>query len=1081
MTPSRRCARLVCLAVAWLYAVLPTAWAAGADPPKTSFRLPEGDAAVTLRQFSQQARTPIIYPIDTVRGVKTNAVQGEFTARVALDRMVAGTDLVVSQDERTGALTVGRPSRIPTPPTTSHPADSDSRPQPTEMKKDPTRSTSLVARTAAWLAFAFVPSLGAQTVAPAADQTLVLSPFEVKADARDSYVATNTNSITGTNVSLDRVPITANVLSRALLDDLAYTDGANALIEIAGFGRVAAGGADVGRGGVDGDNTSFGQYRARGLTVGFPRRDGLLRSNGSQLDLFSIERVEVIRGPQSLLYGSGDPGGIVNFTTKRAQFGARSGETRVAVDSEGTYRATAEAGWGNDQLALRAGGVREDRRFFRANLERNILGGFGTLAWRPVRNTTLRVEYHKVARDDLQANGTQNYAVTAPLADAARNNQPLGVLVALGQAGDLVNGRLNLDNVDSVLGDWAVRAHRHRYWGASLESRLRPNLALQLRYADDSWHNPSAQTLNTSPLRRPNDSANGLPGQWALGYQLGTSNFFQEQQGLRGTLTYDFTFLAGAKHQLIGGADRKKSEDFLTPRRYYLVDGAGAFVVNAAQRNNAEAGRTLMPIVWYSIERDFDGAYAYAGQREFTLGGSRYVLADQKVSGATAAVAGNPRGYNAGSGGVTDNRTRETAFFATLFSQWFGGRLDTLLGAREDSYRRERLAQGDVQGPFKKISKNLGAVYHLTPGLGLFGGYSSSLKVPTRFEPIFTGGQAPAGRGQGWEAGVKFDLLANRLSGSVAYYRADSVNDNDVTPANISAIADPVGINGRFVGGSSLTYDSKARGYEVTLTARPSPAWQIRLGYQHAQGTEGRDVRLPILYNDQFNTTTVGGQPAVGVGSGATTTALMVPSIPGNATSPLVPLTVAMLRDRTSPYFAQLDPESGRINNAAALGLTAAGVGTGRTGLPIAQHQLGFTPTSADGTVLARRGGDKTVGYPEDAFSVVSSYRFAEGALKRLRVGGSVVYQVNRLGYYYTDSAGARRLYKLPEFFQTTLFTAYDFKLSRKLGLELQLNVANLFDAQDILLQPRITNGTPGYARFNYSPRLYTLTTVLRF
>jgi len=167
MTPIGRVARRWCLAVTLLCTVLVTGWATTASAPKTNFRLSVGDAASTLRQFSQQARTPIVYPVDAVRGVTTNAVQGEFTAREALDRMVTGTGLVVAQDGKTGALTVGRPSSpaVPAPHSASPPdtpsSDSPSHPPQTEMKTASARTTSLFTRTAAWLALAFGPALGA--------------------------------------------------------------------------------------------------------------------------------------------------------------------------------------------------------------------------------------------------------------------------------------------------------------------------------------------------------------------------------------------------------------------------------------------------------------------------------------------------------------------------------------------------------------------------------------------------------------------------------------------------------------------------------------------------------------------------------------------------------------------------------------------------------------------------------------------------------------------------------------------------------------------------------------------------------
>jgi hypothetical protein len=58
----------------------------------------------------------------------------------------------------------------------------------------------------------------------AADETVLLSPFEVMADARDTYDATNTNSITGTNTSLNKTPLDARVFNRTMMDELDVVD-----------------------------------------------------------------------------------------------------------------------------------------------------------------------------------------------------------------------------------------------------------------------------------------------------------------------------------------------------------------------------------------------------------------------------------------------------------------------------------------------------------------------------------------------------------------------------------------------------------------------------------------------------------------------------------------------------------------------------------------------------------------------------------------------------------------------------------------------------------------------------------------
>jgi TonB-dependent receptor len=75
---------------------------------KKSFDIPAGTADKALKVFTTQSGSELIYPAEIARGVKTNAVRGAFTAQEALQRVVAGSDLVVAQDAKTGVLTVSR-------------------------------------------------------------------------------------------------------------------------------------------------------------------------------------------------------------------------------------------------------------------------------------------------------------------------------------------------------------------------------------------------------------------------------------------------------------------------------------------------------------------------------------------------------------------------------------------------------------------------------------------------------------------------------------------------------------------------------------------------------------------------------------------------------------------------------------------------------------------------------------------------------------------------------------------------------------------------------------------------------------
>ena len=105
---TRRLDSLPRLATAAVLSLTLTLAAWAADAGRRAYDVPAGDAASTLKQFSAQSGEQIVYPVAQVTGLKTNAVNGDLTAREALERMVAGTDLQVVQDEKTGALGLKR-------------------------------------------------------------------------------------------------------------------------------------------------------------------------------------------------------------------------------------------------------------------------------------------------------------------------------------------------------------------------------------------------------------------------------------------------------------------------------------------------------------------------------------------------------------------------------------------------------------------------------------------------------------------------------------------------------------------------------------------------------------------------------------------------------------------------------------------------------------------------------------------------------------------------------------------------------------------------------------------------------------
>lgn len=145
-----------CLVVAAVFCdvlVTPPA-AAAAETQRKHYDIGGGDAAGTLKRMADESGRQIVFLVDVVRGVKTNPVKGEYTAREALDRMVANTRLVVAEDEKTGALMINR-TALP-----SEPAKSTSKPSTAaeELSKPTIKRKNLIAVLSGLLALTLAPA-----------------------------------------------------------------------------------------------------------------------------------------------------------------------------------------------------------------------------------------------------------------------------------------------------------------------------------------------------------------------------------------------------------------------------------------------------------------------------------------------------------------------------------------------------------------------------------------------------------------------------------------------------------------------------------------------------------------------------------------------------------------------------------------------------------------------------------------------------------------------------------------------------------------------------------------------------------
>ncbi|HEY0150280.1 MAG TPA: TonB-dependent siderophore receptor [Allosphingosinicella sp.] len=215
------------------------------------------------------------------------------------------------------------------------------------------------------LAFALAaPGFAAETVAIAADVVEAAaetaddqSPIVVTGQ-RLEYGARETCTATRTCTDVKNVPQSLSVISESQIEDQALRSIADVLLYVPGT-TPGTGEGNRDQITLRGNNTTA-DFFVNGV------RDDVQYFR----DLYNAERIEILRGPNAMIFGRGGGGGIVNRVTKRPSGNAYR-EFAVAGDSEGGYRLTGDVDLplGSGDAGLRLNGVYENGESFRREVE----------------------------------------------------------------------------------------------------------------------------------------------------------------------------------------------------------------------------------------------------------------------------------------------------------------------------------------------------------------------------------------------------------------------------------------------------------------------------------------------------------------------------------------------------------------------------------------------------------------------------------------------------------------------------------------------------------------------------------------
>lgn len=226
-----------------------------------------------------------------------------------------------------------------------------------------------------WIGLAIVSLPGAAQGAPEDDTILVLGTRE------QGYRATVAPQTNKSDTPLKETPFSVQVVTRELIRDRGITTVGEALRYVPGFSPQVGFGA------------SNDRFYIRGFITPYNLKNGLRRSAyAPDEQLQNIEQVEVLKGPASALYGRFEPGGVVNFITKKpldrpfAEVTALYGsfdQVRLALDASAPLTET---------LGVRLNVAHNDQDSFRDFAFTRDTFVAPVLEWRPGAQTTVTLE-----------------------------------------------------------------------------------------------------------------------------------------------------------------------------------------------------------------------------------------------------------------------------------------------------------------------------------------------------------------------------------------------------------------------------------------------------------------------------------------------------------------------------------------------------------------------------------------------------------------------------------------------------------------------------------------------------------------
>ena len=338
--------------------------------------------------------------------------------------------------------------------------------------------TTLTRSFAALVGALAAPALFAQGVAPAApretnkgfvdDAPVSLTEFVVQADSDQGYKTKNAISGTRSNVAIKDLPMSISVLNKEFIEDVGAVYASDAMKYAPSTSNPEYNpSAAIGFG-----QQSRGESTFRGFAALFGFRDGFRAE--SQSSAVNVERVEMINGPASIIYGITPPGGMFNTVTKSPVMNRSFVELYGAydwIDGSNNHgdRSSFDVNYGRKgaPVAFRFAAGYQSQAAIQdfvsdVGMDRTYAP---SVAIRPFEKTQLTVKYEQHHRRDLSG-GRIAF-------QAGPNGASTPVQVVLYP---------NIPQTWSFIGPESVQVRHNNIWTATLDQKMSDRWTLQAVY-----------------------------------------------------------------------------------------------------------------------------------------------------------------------------------------------------------------------------------------------------------------------------------------------------------------------------------------------------------------------------------------------------------------------------------------------------------------------------------------------------------------------------------------------------------------------------------------------------------------------